>query len=68
MKKKAEKLAKKTELKLTKRQLEFAGEHIGIVFGFLKEQGLEFNEYYDEVIFRYLRSIKNYLTRKDLRQ
>ena len=29
---------------------------------------MEFNEYYDEVIFRYLRSVKNYLTRKDLRQ
>jgi len=38
VKKKAKKPAKKTELKLTKRQLEFAGEHIGVVFGFLKEQ------------------------------
>ena len=59
---------KTKDLKLTKRQSQYADEHIGVVFSFLKEHGLDIGDFYDEVIFRYMRAVKNYLTRKDLRK
>lgn len=52
--------------KLTKRERQFAEENHGIVLWFLGKWKLDQSEYYDVVIFGYLRSVKLWHKRKDL--
>ena len=53
---------------LSKTQKEFASKNLGLVFKFLRENDLDENEFFDEVIFRYMRSVKRYNTEKSLRK
>ena len=51
---------------LTKDQKEFAAENHHVVENFLKYRNLSRDEYYDVVIFGYLRAVKKYFMRSDL--
>lgn len=56
------------EVPLTKEQQDFATEHHGLVYKFLNDNHLPEDEFYDVVIFGYLRAIHRYFTESDLRQ
>lgn len=43
------------EVPLTKEQQDFAAEHHGLVYKFLNDNHLPENEFYDVVIFGYLK-------------
>ena len=49
-----------TEFRLTERQQKFAEEHHDVLEDFLKSRGLSFDAYYDVVVFRFLRAVKQY--------
>lgn len=53
---------------LTKEEQTFAAEHHDIVLKYLRIRRLDPSEYYDIVIFRYLRSVKRWFTNEKLRQ
>ena len=56
------------ELKeLTTNQQSFATEHHNLVYTFLKKKKLHSDEYYDVIIFGYLRAVQKYLIRSNLR-
>ena len=55
-----------TITKLTKEQQQFASENHYIVDNFLKYRHLDRDEYYDVVIFGFIRAVKNYFNRSDL--
>jgi len=46
----------------------FAEKNLYRVFNFLKQKRLDEGEYFDEVIFRYMRSVQNYFERPELRE
>lgn len=48
------------ERPLTLEESRFASEHISIVYRYLRQQGLNSDEWFDVVIFRYLLSVKRY--------
>ena len=52
--------------KLTDEQQRFASENHYIVENFLKYRKLNWDKYYDVVIFGYIRAVKNYFMRQDL--
>lgn len=54
--------------KLTIAEKNFAAEHHALVHQFLRDKGLSENDYYDVVIFRYLRAVQLYLERPWLGQ
>lgn len=54
------------EIPLTIEQSQFAAEHHDLVYKFLQENHLPIDEFYDVVIFGYLRAVINYLTRTEL--
>ncbi len=56
------------DCRLNERQKRFAEEHHGIIESFLRSRGLSMDEYYDVVVFRFLRAVKQYDEREDLRQ
>ena len=56
------------DCRLNERQKRFAEEHHGVIESFLRSRGLSVDEYYDVVIFRYLRAVKQYDERDDLKQ
>ncbi len=56
-----------TTKKLTGAQKEFAAENHGLVFDFLKSKGLD-DDFYDVVIFRFLRAVQLYDERPELRK
>lgn len=58
----------KKAIPLTPEQRMFATDHHDLVYNFLRENGLPENEYYDIVIFGYLRAVRRYFTNPDLRQ
>lgn len=58
----------KSDIPLTPEQRVFAAEHHGLVFAFLKENRLDEAEFYDVVIFGYLRSVVRYFTEPALRE
>jgi RNA polymerase sigma-70 factor (ECF subfamily) len=53
---------------LTLEQQSFAADHHGLVYGFLKTKRLRRDEFYDVVVFGYLRAVRKYLDREDLRR
>jgi RNA polymerase sigma-70 factor (ECF subfamily) len=56
----------KNNIKLTNEQEEFAAANHHIVEDFLKYRHLNENEYYDVIIFGYLRAVINYFNRPEL--
>lgn len=50
------------EVPLTKEQQDFAAEHHGLVYKFLNDNHLPENEFYDVVIFPYLKAVKDYFS------
>lgn len=45
---------------LDDNQREFASEHIGLLYRFLRKQNLAFDEFYDIVVFGYLAAVQQY--------
>lgn len=56
------------EVPLTDEQRDYATEHHALVYKFLKDNHLSMDEFYDVIIFGYLRAVKRYLTESALRQ
>lgn len=56
------------EFRLTEKQRRFAQEHHYVLEDFLKYRGLPLDEFYDVVVFRFLRAVKQYDEREDLRK
>lgn len=54
--------------KLTDEQRGFAAENHELVFAFLCEKKVPVEEFYDIVIFGYLKAVQNYFERPDLRE
>lgn len=46
----------------------FAEEHHGMVYAFLRIYGLPADEFYDIAVFGYLRAVRKYLARPELRE
>ena len=57
-----------SDIPLTREQGTYAAENHGLVLKFLNENHLPEDEYYDVVIFGYLKAIKEYFTRSDMCQ
>lgn len=57
-----------TDFKLTERQQNFASIHHKVLEDFLRYRGLPFDEFYDVVVFRFLRAVKQYDENAKLRQ
>ena len=57
-----------TVTKLTEGQKRFAEEHHEVLEDFLKYRSLPFDEYYDIVVFRFLRAVQQYDEREDLKK
>lgn len=55
------------EVPLTKEQQDFATEHHGLVYKFLNDNHLPEDEFYDVVIFSYLKSVQDFSLRESLR-
>ena len=53
---------------LTDYERQYAEEHHALVYRFLHDKGLDINEFYDVVIFRYLATVQRYLSEPQLRQ
>ena len=53
---------------LSDEERQFAEEHHEIVYRYLRYRRLRPEEYYDVVIFRYLRAVHRYLNEPDLRK
>lgn len=58
----------KCEVPLTPEQRLFAAEHHSLVYKFLKENHLSSDEFYDVVIFGYLRAVSRYFNEPELQQ
>lgn len=54
--------------KLTDEQRKFAQEHHYVLENFLRYRRLPTDEFYDVVVFRFLRAVQQYDEREDLRQ
>jgi RNA polymerase sigma-70 factor (ECF subfamily) len=54
--------------KLTEAQRDFAEQHHGLVTQYLRKKGLREDDYYDIVVFGYLRAVQAYDERPELRQ
>lgn len=53
---------------LTDYERQYAEEHHALVYRFLHDKGLDSNEFYDVVIFRYLAAVQQYLSEPRLQQ
>lgn len=53
---------------LTPEEAQFATDNINVVWWYLDKRGLDRNEWVDVVIFRYLLSVKRYLSISELQQ
>jgi RNA polymerase sigma-70 factor (ECF subfamily) len=53
---------------LTLEEQTFAAEHHDLVHRYLRQRHLSEDDFYDVVIFRYLRAVRQYLERESLRQ
>ncbi len=58
----------KSEVPLTPEQCLFASEHHNLVYKFLAENHLPRDEFYDVVIFGYLRAVSRYFNEPELQQ
>lgn len=54
------------EVPLTPEQRIFAAEHHDLVYRYLRENHLPEDDYYDVVIFGYLKAVRDYLSRDEL--
>lgn len=57
-----------SDVPLTKEQRDFAAEQHGLIYSFLHAKGLPEAEYYDIVVFGFLRAVKRYLEIPSLRK
>ena len=48
-------------LPLTEAEAEFAAEHHSVIYGYLRKAGLPEDDFYDVVVFGYLRAPPRYL-------
>lgn len=55
-------------LPLTEAESSFATEHYPVIHRYLQMTGLPENDFYDVVVFGYLRAVRKYLARPELRQ
>ena len=55
-------------LPLTEAEAEFAAEHHSVIYGYLRKAGLPEDDFYDVVVFGYLRAVRKYLARPELRK
>ena len=55
-------------LPLTEAESEFAAEHHSVIYGYLRKAGLPEDDFYDVVVFGYLRAVRKYLARPELRK
>ena len=53
---------------LTDYERQYAEEHHALVYRFLHDKGLDINDFYDVVIFRYLATVQRYLSEPQLQQ
>lgn len=56
------------EVPLTMEQKLFAAENHGLVYKFLRENHLPEDEFYDAIIFGYLRAVRRYFTERNLHE
>lgn len=56
------------EVPLTREQREFATKWHNLIYAFLNEKGLPEGDYYDVVVFGFLRAVRRYFTEPDLLQ
>ena len=56
------------EVPLTKEQQAFATDHHGLVYKFLNENHLPEDEFYDVVVFAYLKAVKDYFRTQERRK
>lgn len=56
------------KLPLTAEEAEFAAEHHSTIYGYLHKAGLPEDDFYDIVVFGYLRAVRKYLAVPELRQ
>ncbi len=56
------------EAPLTSEQTVFAAKHHGIIYKFLETNMLSMEEYYDIVVFGYLKSVRDYFVSEKLKQ
>ncbi len=52
---------------LTKDEADYAEKHHSLVYAFLRRKGYSFDDFYDIAIFGYLRAVRNWYERGDLR-
>ena len=57
-----------TETKLTEKQRRFAEKHHDVLENFLRYRSLPFDEYYDIVVFKFLKAVQQYDEREDLKK
>lgn len=57
-----------SDIPLTPEQGTFAAENHGLVLKFLNESHLPEDEYYDVIIFGFLKAVKDYMSRQNLRR
>ena len=53
---------------LTQAESDFAAEHHELIFGYLNQAGLSEDDFYDIAVFGYLRAVRKYLARAELRR
>ncbi|MBP1737657.1 MAG: polymerase sigma factor, sigma-70 family [Oscillospiraceae bacterium] len=56
------------EVPFTAEEREFATEHHNLIYAFLNENHLPEDEYYDVIVFGYLKAVRDYLARPDLQE
>jgi RNA polymerase sigma factor (sigma-70 family) len=54
------------KINFNKEYNQFVTDHHGLVFSFLKSRGLDENDFYDVVIFGFLKAVKDYLNTLEL--
>lgn len=54
--------------KLNKEQMIFAEKNHNIIHTFLKDKGLKEDEFYDIVVFSFLKAVQSYLTKPSQRE
>jgi RNA polymerase sigma-70 factor (ECF subfamily) len=53
---------------LTEEEKAFAAENHGLIYRFLNKKRLEHSEFYDVAVFGFLRAVRRYLAKPELRQ
>ena len=53
---------------LTQAESDFAAEHHDLIYGYLNQAGLPEDDFYDIAVFGYLRAVRKYLARPELRR